>query len=84
MNSWCKRPLRGSLKLFPDSFGFLALHKPFIVLEDLLCTSACQLSTKWGYSVSLSTVNFNNLLEGPLTVSFYHIINDASIFHLKL
>lgn len=44
------------------------------------CTSACHLLTKWGYSVSLSTVNFNNLLEGPLTVSFYHIINDDSIF----
>lgn len=48
--------------------------------RELLCTSTCQLLAKWGYSVSLSTVNFNNLLEGPLTVSFYHIINDDSIF----
>lgn len=56
---------RRSLKLFCDSFGFLSLHKPLIVLEGLLCTSACQLLTKWGYSVSPSTVNFNNLLEGP-------------------
>lgn len=75
-----QKPMSKTLKLFCDSFGFLLLHKPLIVLEDLLCTSACQLLTKWGYSVSLSTVNFNNLLEGPLTVSFYHIINDDSIF----
>lgn len=65
-----------SLKLFCDSFGFPSFHKPPIMLEDLLCT--CQLLTKWGYSVSLSTVNFNNLLEGPHC--FYHIINDDSIF----
>lgn len=76
----CQKPISKTLKLFCDSFVFLSLHKPLIVLEDLLCTSACQLLTKWGYSVSLSTVNFNNLLEGPLTVSFYHIINDDSIF----
>lgn len=80
MHAECQKPMSRSLKLFCDSFGFPSLHKPLIVLEDLLCTSACQLLTKWGYSVSLSTVNFNNLLEGPLTVSFYHIINDDSIF----
>lgn len=73
-------PMSGRLKLFSDSFGFLSLHKPLIVLQGLLCTSTCQLLTKWGYNVSLSTVNFNNLSHGPLTVSFYHIINDDSIF----
>lgn len=71
-------------KIFCVSFGFPSLSKPHIVFEGLLCANACQLLTKWGYSVSLSTVNFNNLLAGPVTVSFYHIINNDSISLMPL
>lgn len=41
-----QQPIRGDLKLFCDSFRFLSPHKPPIVSEELLCTSACQLLTK--------------------------------------
>lgn len=41
-----QEPIRRDLKLLCDSFRFPSPHKPLIVSEELLCTSACQLLTK--------------------------------------
>lgn len=66
------------LKLFSDRFRFLSISVS-LCLRDCFPQVLASCLPNEVIVFPLPTVHFNNLLEGPLTITFYHIINDDSI-----
>ena len=66
------------LKPFSDRFRFLSISVS-LCLRDCFPQVLASCLPNEVIVFPLPTVHFNNLLEGPLTVTFYHIINDDSI-----
>lgn len=66
------------LKLFSDCFRFPSISISFCLRDSFPQLLASSLPNEV-IVFPLPTIHFNNLLEGPLTITFYHIINDDSI-----